>query len=109
MKTRNVDQFLLSGNQSELLELDEAAIGLVSGGGNGGHLAMSMAGGWASTVTGFAVGAVIGGTRGAMIGGAAGFLVGALIGIGMHYASRRSGSSGGGGTNRWGRSMTKPR
>ena len=105
MKTRNVDQFLFSGNQAEALELDAAAISLVSGGrgGYGGELAMSLAGGWASTVTGVAVGAVIGGMRGAMIGGAAGFAVGALIGIGFYIAR------GGGGIRRGGRTLTRGR
>lgn len=102
MKTRNVDQFLLSDNQAAVLELDEAAISLVSGGGYRGDLAMSLAGGWASTVTGFAAGAIIGGLRGAMIGGAAGFAVGALIGIGFHLAS------GGGGSKKGKRSLINP-
>ncbi len=99
MKTRNVDQFVFSGNQAEVLELDDAALSLV----NGGDFAMGFAGGLATTITSIAVGAVIGGMRGAMIGGAAGFALGVLITIGYHLAT------GGGGPRRSGHTLVKGR
>ena len=95
MKTRNVDQFLLSNNQAAIFELDDASINLVNGGGRG-ELAMSFAGGWASAVAGFAVGVAVGGIRGGMMGGAAGFAVGALIAVGYQLARGGGGKKGGG-------------
>ncbi len=78
-------------NRSSIVELQASELQLVNGGGRG-DLAMSFAGGWTSTVAGFAVGAVIGGTRGALFGGVAGFVIGAAIAVG--YSLATGGGSG---------------
>jgi hypothetical protein len=62
-------------------EVDE-----VSGDDVGG-LVMGIAGGWASTVSGFGTAALVGGVRGGLVGGAVGFGVGVAIGVGYYFAA----------------------
>lgn len=54
---------------------------------NGGSVAMTLATGWAGTVSGAAAGAVVGGPVGIFVGAAVGFVVGVGGGVGYSLAS----------------------
>ena len=67
-------------------ELTAIEVEQIDGAGKGGDIAMTLAAGWASAVTGVGVGLVVGGPVGGIAGGLIGFTVGAGAGIGYILA-----------------------
>jgi len=68
-------------------ELDHNEIEQISGGLKSGSIAMGLAGAWAGTVTGAAIGSVVPGV-GTVVGAAAGFLISGLVTVGYELTQQ---------------------
>jgi hypothetical protein len=71
-------------------ELNEVEVEEVNGAGNGGAIALTLAGAWAGAVTCGAIGSIVPGV-GTVAGIAVGFVVGGAIGVAATFATAQPG------------------